>query len=87
LKVVAKSIEMIAWFTKDGTPNPIRFKIEGEDESVSVIKVDKIIEKDKERLAGNPMMVFKCQSLIDGIEKIYEIKYEVNTCKWILYKM
>jgi hypothetical protein len=87
MKVVAKPIEMIAWFTKDGVPNPIRFKIEGEDEAVAVIKVDKIIEKDKEKFAGNPMMIFKCQSLIDGVERIYEIKFEVSTCKWILYKM
>lgn len=87
MKVVAKPIEMIAWFTKDGILSPLRFRIEGEDQTVSVIRVDKIIQKDKERFAGNPMMVFKCQSLINGVQKIYEIKYEVNTCKWILFKM
>ena len=42
---------------------------------------------DKEKLAGNEMLVFKCQSLIDGVLKMFEIKYELRTCKWILFKI
>jgi hypothetical protein len=87
MKVIAKTIEMVAWFAEDGTPNPIRFRVRSADESVAVIKVDKVIFKEKEKLAGNSMIVFRCQSIIDNIDKIYEIKYELNTCKWILYKM
>jgi hypothetical protein len=87
MKVIAKDIEMIAWFTEDGTPTPLRFKIRGEDEAVNVIKVDRVLFKEKEKLAGNLMMVFRCQSAINNIDRIYELKYELSTCKWILYKM
>ncbi len=87
MKIVAKSIEMVAWFSKDGIPHPVRFRISNEDETVSVIKVDKVIFREKEKIAGNNMLVFRCQSRIYGEEKIYEIKYDIITCKWILFKI
>lgn len=84
LKVIAKPIQMIAWFNKDGSINPIKFKID--EEESKVIKIDKILKRDKEKLAGNVMEKFVCSSCIDGIEKIFEIKYDVTKYKWILFK-
>ncbi|MFT5875547.1 MAG: hypothetical protein ACI8WT_004540 [Clostridium sp.] len=87
VKIVAKQIEMVAWFDKKGVPKPVRFRIQNEDESYRVIKIDKVVTMDKEKLAGNEMLVFKCQSIIEGVMSIFEIKYELKTCKWILYKI
>ena len=87
MKILAKPIEMIAWFTTDGSPRPVRFKIKNADESESVIKVDRVLSKDLEKLAGNKMLLFRCQSLIDDVAKLYELKYEISTCKWMLFKM
>lgn len=47
LKVVAKPIQMIALFNKDGSISPIRFKV----------------------------------------EKIFEVKYDSKSYKWILFKI
>ena len=84
MKVVAKPIQMIAWFNKDGSINPIRFKIE--EDGDKVIKIDRVLKSERERLAGNIMEKFTCSSIVDGIERIYEIKYDSNTYKWILFK-
>ncbi|WP_066894348.1 hypothetical protein [Clostridium nigeriense] len=84
MKVVAKPIQMIAWFNKDGSINPIRFKIE--EDGNKVIKVDRVLKAEKERLSGNIMEKFTCSSVINGIERLYEIKYDSNTYKWILFK-
>ncbi len=86
LKVVAKPIDVIAFFKKTGELNPLRFKINEADSNI-VIKIDKIICKELEKFAGNKMIVYRCQSVINGIEKVYEIKYEIETCKWMLYKI
>lgn len=85
MKVIAKPIEMICWFDKDGV-HPIRFRLQEQDEKNIVIKVDKVITKTMERLAGNNMLVFECQSIINGRERRYQIKYELATCRWILFK-
>ena len=87
MKVIAKPIEMVAWTDANGKINPVRFRIENKDESISVIKIDKVISIENEKLAGNFMRVFTCQSIIKGSERIYEIKYELSTCRWILFKL
>lgn len=87
MKVLMKPIEMIAWFTNEGNPVPLRYRVVSEDDTLVVIKVDKVITSEEEKLAGNRMIVYKCQSLINNIQKLYEIKYEIDSCKWFLYKM
>jgi hypothetical protein len=87
MKVVARPIDMVAWFTEDGIPHPMRFRISKEDSSFTVIKIDKILYTEKEKLAGNHMFVFRCQSTIKGIQRTFEVKYELGSCKWILFKI
>jgi hypothetical protein len=87
MKTIARPIEMVCWFEKTGIPHPVRFKVAREDESETVIKVDKVATVEKEKLAGNPMLVFKCQSVINNATRLFELKYELGTCKWILFKI
>jgi hypothetical protein len=87
IKIVVKPIEVVVWTDVKGNIHPVRFKITNEDESNSVVKIDKVISVDKGKLAGNEMLVFKCQSVINEVEKLYEIKYDLKSCKWILYKI
>lgn len=87
MKVVSKKIEMIAYFKKDGRINPLRFKIENEDGTYIAIKIEKVVDTKLERLCGNNAKVFTCQSNIDGMMKIYEIKFILETSQWMLFKM
>ena len=82
MKLIMKLIEMIAWFDVSGKPRPIRFRHDG-----NVVKVEQIIRSSEEKIAGNHMKIFECQSQIHGQMKHFELKYEMNTCKWFLYKM
>ncbi|WP_411682684.1 hypothetical protein [Clostridium thailandense] len=87
MKVIAKPIDVVVWFNKNGVPNPVRIRLDGEEDESITIKIDKIIIRDKEKIAGNHMLIFKCQGCINGKQKLFEIKYELSTCKWILYKI
>lgn len=69
MKVVEKPIEVIAWFDKNGTVHPTKFRVIEADETIEVVRIDKIIKQYKEKLAGIETLVFTCQSLINGIEK------------------
>lgn len=86
MKVVAKNIEMIAYFKKNGMINPIRFRLE-EDSKCEVIKISRIISTDIEKFCGNKMIVFTCSALVNNIERIFELKYDIEKCCWILYKI
>ncbi len=87
LKVVAKQIEVISMTGIKGNIIPLRLRIEQDDESIQVIKIDRIIDRATEKLAGNNKLVFTCRSLINDTERLFEIKYEIATCKWVLFKI
>lgn len=86
MKILMKPIKMIAWFEENGKLIPIRYQLISED-GKKTININRIFYHHEEKFAGNRMYVYKCQSIINGIEKVYELKYEISTCKWFLYKM
>lgn len=75
-------IEVLAHFDNDGTPHPIRFKLADKE-----IKIEQVVSVTEERLAGNKMLLFRCQSEIGGELRPFEIKFELGTCRWYLWKM
>ena len=85
MKVVSKSIDVRACFEKDGGVKPLRFRI-SEDEEEKVIKINRVVNREIEKLAGNVMEKFVCIASVNGVERIFEIKYELLTKKWILFK-
>lgn len=87
MKVVALPIEVVSYTDNKGSIRPIRFRMQIGDDPMQVIKIDKVIVKSTEKLAGNNMLVYKCQSTIDDVIKLFELKYEIATCKWILFKI
>ena len=82
MKVIMAPVEMVARFDLHGNPEPARFAYAGR-----VIDVQQILDVREERLAGNRMKIFVCQSDIDDKLMRYEIKFELQTMKWFLYKM
>jgi hypothetical protein len=87
MKVYMRPIESIVWFTREGFPHPLRYRIQTEDKTYRVIKIKRIITRTEEKIAGNRMLIFRCEGEINKCLKIFELKYEINTCKWYLYKI
>ena len=77
MKTLMTPIEVIAHFDLDGKLRPLRLKLEGE-----VVRIEQVVSMTEDKLAGNRMLCFRCQSEFDGELKPFEIKYEVGTCKW-----
>ena len=82
MKILMKPIEVLAHFELDGIPHPLRFKLNDKE-----IRIEQVISVTEEKLAGNKMLCFRCQSEIDGAMKLFEIKFELGTCKWFLWKV
>lgn len=86
MKLRNQQIDMISWTSKEGVVTPVRFRMEEGNETV-VIKIDHIIQTEKTLFAGSPTLVFRCSSIIHGIEKLYELTYNCNNQHWLLKKM
>ena len=87
MKIYMHPIESIAWFTKEGIPHPLKYRILTEDKTYKTIKVNHVLFRSEEKIAGNRMLLFRCQGEVNGILKIFELKYELSTCKWYLFKI
>ena len=86
MKVVAKRVEMIAHFEEDGKIKPIRFRFK-EDDEYKVIKINKIITIEMEKLCGNKMWVYTCSAVVSSMEKIFEIDYDIEKCSCRFFKI
>lgn len=87
MKIYMQPIESIVWFNRDGIPHPIRFRILTEDKTYKTIKIENVITRSEEKIAGNRMLIFRCQGEVNQVLKVFELKYEINSCKWYLYKI
>lgn len=87
MKVVAKALEVIAWFKEDGSIIPIKFRLKDEEENLKTVKIERIMKTEVEKLAGQLIDKFTCICIINNLEKICEIKYDRKTKKWILFKI
>ena len=80
MKIVNENIKVLASFNRDGSIIPLRFKREDD----ITIQIDKVVKTHDEHLAGNHRIVFTC---LQKGRDLYEIKYEVDTRKWYLFKI
>ncbi len=86
MKVVLQLIECIAWFDDKGRPTPLRFRIL-DDNGNKTVKVDHIIHREIQKIEGKDIYIFDCQSKFRDQLKIYQLRYHLDTCKWILFKI
>lgn len=86
MRTVTRPIEMIASSNIEGVLTPLRYRIKEAGEGV-VVNVDSILTRTEEKAAGVRSMIFRCRSTIDGVQKVFELKYEPDRCKWFLYRI
>lgn len=87
MKILAEPIDAIVKFKGGEKPMPYKFRYCDGDGNSQEVKVDRIITCDESKIAGIRAFIYRCQSEVDGIEKLYELKYIVHDCRWELYKM
>ncbi len=78
MKIVNKPIKIMAIFYTDGRIQPVKFRIDEE-----VVRIEKVLKIFTENIVGNDRIVFVCQH--NGCD-IYEIKYELDSKVWYLFK-
>lgn len=87
MKILRLLVKMISMNNENGEITPIRFQINNTSAGPITVKVDKIINISGENTAGSKIRTFHCQSKIKGQIRDFELKYDILSCKWYLYKM
>jgi hypothetical protein len=87
LKTIAKSIEMISWTEENGKIHPLKFKLSQNEGENHIYKIRKIYTSELEKLAGNKIYKFTCEIVINNTIKVCELRYELDSCRWVLFKL
>ncbi len=87
MRTSPREVDVLASFDRSGHVRPLRFRIEDESGERKTIRVDKIILSEVEKLAGNIMIKYRCQTVMENEARLFELKYDRDTFKWYLFKM
>ena len=82
-------IDVIArfWVKSPEIPDPYKFRYKDEAGNSYDVKVERIYHIKDHRFGGKRTFIYRCVSTIAGEERMYELKYMLDECKWLLYKM
>lgn len=86
MKIVAKPIEVLAVFSATGEIRPYRFRISS-DPHMQTIRVDRIVHVEEKKVAGISAIHFDCRSQMDEREIMYQLRYQTEDQRWILFKI
>lgn len=78
MKILNEPIKVMAVFNTDGKIQPVKFRLEDR-----VVRIEKIMKIYEENIVGNTRLVFVC---VHNGKDIFELKYELVSKTWYLFK-
>ena len=87
MKIVAKPIDAIVVFQQGAHPVPHKFKYKCPDGSMKYVQVERIFSSEIRKAGNSEVILYQCQSRIEGEAKRYELKFFLKEARWELYKI
>jgi|GEM_PF-634341 len=88
MKVINKPVNALVVFTAGkNQPRPYKIKFENERGELIRINVDDILYVEKRKQCGDYMLVYSCQSEIEGVLHRFELRYLFKDANWELFKI
>ena len=76
-------IQMVCAFSTQGDLKPLRFKYEDPEHQIITVDVDNIIARKQMSIGHGGSLIFTCESEIDDAKRMYELRYEIGSHKWV----
>jgi hypothetical protein len=86
MNIVDKSVQLVTKTDGAGIVKPLHFFIT-DDESREVINVERLIRRDKEKIGGDDTYTFTCEIIKDNLKMLCDLRLNLSTNEWILYRM
>lgn len=87
MEVLLKPIEVVANFSPEGRISPIRFRVITDETGYETIYINNISRRRRERAGKSFIDIYTCTGQVMGAEKLLELKYEISSGEWSLYRM
>ena len=86
MNIVDKSIQVVIRTDGAGIVKPLSFFIK-DDESREVINFKRLVRRDKEKIGGDDTYTFTCEIIKDNMKMLCDLRLNLSTNEWILYRM
>ena len=86
MKILNQPIDMIACHDVNGKILPIKFQVTDNEEACT-IKIGRVVNQETVKILGKIVLCFTCVSVINGIQKRYELRFHPETIQWVIYTM
>ena len=88
MTLLNKPIEVAAYLDSAGIIKPVSFKNVNEDGSTTLFHIQRSIRRDKEKLGKDTYIyTFTCEVIVDEKTVLCDLKFNVQTKEWILFRM
>ena len=79
-------VQVLSSCNTDGQLQPLRFRFEDSEHQLHTVHITEIIDSRFVEYVGIETFVFLCKALLEGAEKLYELRYTVRTHRWTLFR-
>ena len=87
MNIVDKSIQVVTKTDGAGIVKPLCFSIADDDKCGDVINVERLVRRDKEKIDGDYIYTFTCEIIKDDTKMLCDLRLNLSTNEWILYRM
>jgi len=79
-------VDVISICTADGQIRPLRFRMEDESHGLLRIDIAEVISMKPVQYVGIEAQIFLCRAVVNGAERMFELKYTIRTHSWCLFR-
>lgn len=80
-------VHMLSLCDTQGRMEPVRFRVEDQAHQLHTISIQQILSQHAVEYVGIEAMVYLCKVVMDGRERVLELRYTVRSHKWMLQRM
>jgi hypothetical protein len=78
---------MISVCSTDGDIKPLRFRMEDEGHRLCTVPITQVVCSKPLQYAGVDSIQYLCKSVVEGKEKLFDLRYTVRTHRWTLFRV
>ena len=87
MEVLLTPIEVVATFTQDGRISPVRFRILRPDFGNETFFIHQITRRQRQRRGKKLIDIYTCKGRVQDYDRIFELKHEIHSGRWFLYRI
>ncbi len=79
-------IQVIVHCDAGGELRPLRFRYEDGQHRLHTVQIDQVADSREVEFVGIAAILYLCKAKAEGKEHLYELKYTIQTHKWVLFR-